>query len=94
MAYENYLLILNPLVLMRRGFFMEKNNTYEITTELFKDYPDVVTTKECAAMLRICTKTVYELVNAGKLQKIQISRKLLITKRSVIDCVNSSMNIA
>lgn len=71
-----------------------ENNNIEIARELFKDYPDVVTTKECAAMLRVCTKTVRGLVNAGKLHTIHITRKKLITKSSVIDCVISNISIA
>lgn len=73
----------------------ENKNDIINTRGLFADYPDVVTTKQCAEMLRICNKTVYALINEGKLKKLPIKHKNRILKMSIIEYVlNAAQEVA
>lgn len=48
------------------------------------EYPDLMTVEEVAEYLRCCTKTVYELVRSGHLQKYMVGRQIRIMKSSLI----------
>lgn len=51
---------------------------------MFKNYQDVVTTREAQEMLRIGRRGVYALITAGKLDARKIGRKYRILKSSII----------
>jgi len=49
------------------------------------DYPDLMTVNEVAEYLRCCSKTVYELIRAGKLQRYMVGRQIRVVKTSLTD---------
>lgn len=53
-------------------------------TEIFKQYPDIMTVVEAAAALRLSRNTVYELVRTGQLCSLSVGRRVLIPKRYLI----------
>lgn len=55
-------------------------------TELFLDYPDVVTVNDVVKMLRVGRTTAYELVKKNKIKNVKkIGDRYRIPKRSVIE---------
>lgn len=54
---------------------------------LFKDYPEIVGTKQICKMLNVNEKCVYELIKSGKLTRIPCSRTILVAKVFVIKYV-------
>lgn len=54
---------------------------------LFKEYPEIVGTKQICKMLNINEKCVYELIKSGKLPRIPCSRTILVAKPFVIKYV-------
>lgn len=70
---------------MPKGF--SKNFAYR---SLFKDYPDVVGTKDVCSMLCIGRKKVYALIKSGKLKTIPCSKAVKIPKLYVIDYILSN----
>lgn len=50
-----------------------------------EEYPDLMTIEEVAEYYRCCTKTVYELVRAGKLRKYMVGRQIRVVKASIAD---------
>ena len=66
---------------------MNNKNFEIINNTMFAEYPDVVTVTECAEMLRICKKTVYSLVQKGKLEILPGLHKYCIVKMSIINYV-------
>ena len=63
------------------------------TTEMFKDYPDIVTAKEIyTGMLPLSRKVIYELLDNGTIQSMRAGKKILIPKQCVIDYVEKHMS--
>jgi len=68
---------------------MDKNEAYK--TELFADFPDVVTPEDLRVMLRgsngnsMGAKKVYSLLKQGTVESFKIGREYRIFKSSVID---------
>lgn len=48
------------------------------------DYPDLMTVEEVAEYLRCCTKTVYEMVRSGQLQRYMVGRQIRVVKSSLL----------
>ena len=46
----------------------------------FTDYPDVLTTKDIREILGVSTKTLLQLIHAGKLRSIKVGRSYRIPK--------------
>ena len=57
---------------------------------LYKDYPEIVGTKQICKMLNINEKRVYDLIRSGKLPRIPCSRTILVAKVFVIKYVLQS----
>ena len=47
-------------------------------------YPDLMTVEEVAEYLRCCTKTVYEMVRSGQLQRYMVGRQIRVVKSSLL----------
>ena len=65
---------------------MEKNkqNFNEISTFLFKEYPDCVGVNDLQKMLRIKRTKTYELLQSGEIKSIKIGKDYRISKLNVI----------
>lgn len=48
-------------------------------------YPEALTVKEAAEILRVCTKTIYKIINSGELSAVKIGREMRIAKSNIID---------
>lgn len=59
---------------------MDKNYT-----EIFKNYPDVVTIDELAEMLHVGRSAAYTLVKENKIRSIRVGKKYIIPKIFVIN---------
>ncbi|MDE6579200.1 MAG: helix-turn-helix domain-containing protein [Ruminiclostridium sp.] len=51
----------------------------------FHSYPEALTVKETAEILRVCTKTIYKIINSGELPAVKIGREMRIAKSNIID---------
>ncbi len=49
-----------------------------------KRYPDALTVKEVAEILRICTKTAYKLINENTIPSVRIGRESRVLKRDLM----------
>lgn len=61
------------------------------TTNIFTEYPDIVTTNELTAMLHIGKNKAYELLNSSEIKSIKIGntgRNHYIPKVNIIDYLN------
>ena len=57
-------------------------------SEMFEDYPDIVTIEDLQKMLRIGRNAAYGLIKDGTIKTIRVSpRKVIIPKTSVINFV-------
>ena len=57
---------------------------------MYKEYPEIVGTKQICKMLNINEKRVYELIHSGKIPRIPCSRTILVAKVFVINYVLQS----
>ena len=46
---------------------------------------ELLTVKETAEFLGVCTKTVYKLINAKELFALKVGKKLLVPKNRIFD---------
>ena len=60
-----------------------------IVTEMFKDFPDVVTPANLQKMLAVGRNTVYELLRAGIIPSVKIGKQIRISKQAVIDYLHN-----
>ena len=67
----------------------KNNNSVNICTDMFKEYPDVVSIDEVQQMLRIGKNAVYTLLKEQKIKNVRIGKKYIIPKKSVINFLNS-----
>lgn len=51
--------------------------TYDI---FFKEYPDVLTTRDLQTILEISNKTVFKLLHSGQIKSIKVGRNFRIPK--------------
>lgn len=64
------------------------------TTNIFTDYPDIVTTEEMMSMLHIGKNKAYELLNSKEIQSMRIGKKgrtHYIPKANVIAYLNQNI---
>lgn len=64
------------------------------TTNIFTDYPDIVTTEEMMSMLHIGKNKAYELLNSKEIQSMRIGKKgrtHYIPKVNVIAYLNQNI---
>jgi excisionase family DNA binding protein len=73
---------------MLRQVYLEvshvNENTHDIYSLLFKEYPDVLDVKQVSKLLGISTKTVYKLINNGTLPCLKVGREFRILKVTVM----------
>ena len=67
-----------------------KINNEILFENLFRNYPEIVGTKDICKMLNVNEKRVYELVHSGKIPRIPCSRTILVAKIFVIKYVLQS----
>lgn len=48
-------------------------------------YPEALTVKEAAEILRVCTKTIYKIIDSGELSAVKVGREMRIAKSNIID---------
>lgn len=48
-------------------------------------YSEALTVKEAAEILRVCTKTIYKIINSGELPAVKVGREMRIAKSNIID---------
>lgn len=53
-------------------------------SDVFKDYPDVVTVEQMSEMLDISTKTAYKLLNENCIKHFKIGRIFKIPKYNIL----------
>lgn len=59
------------------------------TTELFTNYPDVVTIDDLQKMLKVGRNTAYSLLKNESIKTIKVGKKYIIPKINVIKFVTS-----
>ena len=69
---------------------MDTIDNYALYEYLYKDYPDIVRTKDICKMLNINEKRAYQLIHSGKIPRIPCSRTILVAKVFVIKYVLQS----
>lgn len=57
---------------------------------MLKDYPDILTVKEVAEILRIGKNMVYQMLQTNTICSRRVGRKFLIPKKCVIDYINET----
>ena len=60
-------------------------------TQLFQNYPDVVSTLQLCEMLGVSRNYAYLLVKQGKLIRLDLGRIVRVTKSSVIELKEKSL---
>lgn len=61
-------------------------------SNLFKEYPDILTIRQVAQALGIGTKAAYALVNDKKLGAIRVGRTIKVPKFSLEEFVKTARN--
>lgn len=56
-------------------------------TEIFKNYPDIVTPEQVMEMLGIGKNTVYHLLNSGEIKSVRIGKRHKIPRVYIIDYI-------
>ena len=59
---------------------------------MFREYPDILTGRQVAQALGICTKAVYALVNDKKLGAIRVGRIIKVPKFCLEEFVKTARN--
>lgn len=49
----------------------------------FRDFPPMITVKDSAECLGVCTKTIYIMIRHGDITAVKIGRRYLISKESL-----------
>lgn len=62
-----------------------------MSSDIFKDYPDIVEISQLMEMLNISKYSAYKLVTENKIKHLVIGRKYQIPKIYVIEYVNSQI---
>ena len=57
---------------------------------MLNDYPDVMSVKQAAEALHICTKSVYRLIKENKIASLNVGRKIIIPKYALIMYLRSA----
>ena len=71
------------------NFIQERNHFMQTNyTDMFKDYPDVITVDDLQNMLHIGRNTAYGMLKDGAIKTIKIGKKYIIPKQSVIEFIN------
>ena len=52
---------------------------------MFKEFPDVLTVKDLAEMLKIGRNSAYDLIKTNQIHSIKVKSQIRIPKQSVID---------
>ncbi len=63
------------------------NTKNEQSTEMFKDYPDIITIIDLQAMLHIGRNAAYKLLQDNSIVSIRVGKKYIIPKVSVANFV-------
>lgn len=59
-------------------------------TEMFAEYPDVVSIDEIQRMLRIGRSSAYDLLKSGAIKSIKVGKRYIVTKQFVIEFLSSN----
>ena len=68
---------------------IKMDNIASTYTQLFQDYPDVVSTLQLSEMLGVCERTVYQLLMTNQIKHFRIGRAYRIPKVNVIAFMES-----
>lgn len=60
------------------------NDTHDIYSILFKEYPDILTVEQMSGLLDISTKTAYKLLSDGEIPCLKVGRQYKIPKVNVL----------
>ena len=60
------------------------------TTNIFNEYPDVVTIDDLQSMLHLGRNAAYKLLRDGNIKTIKFGKKYIIPKTSVIQFLNTA----
>ena len=63
------------------------NNQTEHPVEMFKDYPDIITSIDLQTMLHIGRNAAYKLLQDNSIVSIRVGKKYIIPKSSVTNFV-------
>lgn len=61
------------------------------STELFKDYPDIITIIDLQAMLHIGRNAAYKLLQDNSIVSVRVGKKYIIPKSSVANFVTEGV---
>jgi len=57
---------------------------------MFDDYPDIVTVTQICKMLNLGRNSVYRLLKNGSIHHVQLGRKRIVPKKSVIQFLDTA----
>lgn len=60
-------------------------------SQLFQNYPDIVTHSDLCNMLNISKNSAYHLLKSGQIEHIKMGRKYLIIKSSIANYVSQKL---
>jgi len=66
---------------------MSQNNSI---AKRLKDYPDILSVSDIHTILSVNPKTVYKLIDEGKIKSFRIGRLYKVTKRNFLQFLNSN----
>jgi excisionase family DNA binding protein len=69
-----------PIMGTKKGGMMKEREERALSA-----YPDVMTVKEIAKVLRTGVNTVYGLVHAGAIRSVRIGKRFIVPKREVLE---------
>lgn len=69
------------------------NQSNSIFSDIFKEYPDVVTIDQLMKMLNIGKNKAYELIKNKTIQTIRIGKKYIIPKVAVIQFLSNRIKL-
>lgn len=70
------------------------NQSNSIFSDMFKEYPDVVTIDQLMRMLNIGKNKAYELIKNKTIQTVRIGKKYIIPKVAVIQFLSNRIKLS
>ena len=64
-----------------------RSSRESLYTQIFTDYPDVVTVTDLCEMLKICRRTAYKMLHDQQIDSFRIGRDYKIPKIYVLDYI-------
>lgn len=57
------------------------------TTQIFNEYPDIVSVEQVMSMIRVGKSSTYNLLKLNRIRHVRVGKKYIIPKNAVVDFV-------